>query len=136
MQEDFNFERLDVYKKSLSFANQVYEITNSWNPKYMSLIDQLRRASLSIALNIAEGASRTKPEFKRFITISRSSAHECIPVLEIAEKQGIIGPKRKEALKEEIIVISKMLSKLKNSIAHNYNLITHNYLWQKKENIE
>lgn len=115
--ESFNFEKLDVYKRSVSFANKVYEITKSWPKEYSySLTDQIRRASLSIALNIAEGASRTKLEFKRFISISRGSAHECVPVLEIAEKQGIIDKSRKEELLEELLVISKMLSKLKTSI--------------------
>jgi len=113
----FNFEKLEVYKRTVNFVNQVYKITKLWSRDLsFSLTDQFRRASLSIALNIAEGASRTKPEFKRFITISRGSAHECIPILEIAEKQGIINKKRKEELREEIIIISKMLSKLKNSI--------------------
>lgn len=113
----FNFENLEVYKRSLNFANLVYEITKSWPKEYNhSLTDQLRRASLSIVLNIAEGASRTKPEFKRFITISRSSAHECVPIIEIAHKQGIINSIRKEALLKELVVMSKMLSKLKNSL--------------------
>lgn len=115
---DFNFERLNVYQKALSFVNEVYEITKSWPRDYaFSLTDQLRRAALSIVLNIAEGASRTQAEFKRFITISRSSCHECIPILEIAYKQGIIDLKRKEAWREEIISLSKMLSKLKSSIS-------------------
>lgn len=113
----FNFENLEVYKKALTFANEIYELTKSWPKEYnYSLTDQIRRASLSIALNIAEGASRTKPEFKRFISISRGSAHECIPILEIAEKQGIIEKSRKDELFEELLVISKMLSGLKNSI--------------------
>jgi four helix bundle protein len=115
---DFNFEKLIVYQKSLNFVNEIYTDTKSW-PKDLaySITDQLRRASLSIALNIAEGASRTKIEFKRFITISRSSCHECIPILEIAHKQGIINLNRKEEWRTEIISLSKMLSKLRSSIA-------------------
>lgn len=113
----FNFENLDVYKKSLDFSNSIYDLTKTWSREYhSSLTDQIRRAALSIVLNIAEGASRTKLEFKRFITISRGSAHECVPILEIACKQGIIDNKRKEDLLEELLVLSKMLSKLKNSI--------------------
>lgn len=115
--ESFNFEKLDVYQRAVKFANTVYSLTKAWPKEYsFSLVDQLRRTALSIALNIAEGASRTNPEFKRFISISRGSAHECVPVLEIAEKQGIIDKSRKEELLEELLVISKMLSKLKSSI--------------------
>lgn len=115
--EAFNFEKLDVYQRAIAFANHIYETTKAWPKEYdRSLIDQIRRASLSIALNIAEGASRTSLEFKRFISISRGSAHECVPVLEIAEKQGIIEKSEKEELIQELLVISKMLSALKNSI--------------------
>lgn len=115
---DFNFEKLNVYQKALNLTNEIYTETKNW-PKDVSfsITDQLRRASLSIVLNISEGASKTNNEFKRFITISRGSCHECIPILEIACKQGIIGLKRKEEWREEIISISKMLSKLKSSIS-------------------
>ena len=118
MDRDFNFEKLTVYQKALDLANHIYKVTKDWPREYsFSLADQLRRASLSVVLNIAEGASRTKLEFKRFITISRSSCHECIPIFEIAYKQGIIDLKRKEEWREEIISLSKMLSKLKSSIS-------------------
>src|SRR5258708_4778425 len=113
----FNFEKLEVYKNAINLANQIYKLTKSWPKEYShSLTDQIRRASLSIALNIAEGASRTSLEFKRFISISRGSAHECVPILEIAEKQGIIEKSQKEELIQELLVISKMLSGLKKSI--------------------
>ena len=117
----FNFEKLEVYKKSLLFANKIYNLTKSWPREYNhSLIDQIRRAALSIALNVAEGSARTPLEFKRFITISRGSVHECVPVLEIAEKQGIIEKSQKEELLQELEILSKMLSGLKKSlISHN-----------------
>jgi len=118
MREEFNFEKLTVYQKALNLTNAIYSDTKNWPKDFaFSITDQLRRASLSIALNIAEGASRTKNEFRRFITISRSSCHECIPILEIASKQDIIDLKRKEEWREEIVSISKMLSKLKSSIS-------------------
>lgn len=114
----FNFEKLIVYQKALDFANDIYNLSKDWPKEHLfSLTDQLRRATLSIALNIAEGASRTKPEFKRFIGISRGSCHECIPILEIVHKQGIINAERKEKWREEIISLSKMLSSLKSSIS-------------------
>ncbi len=122
MSEEFYFEKLDVYQKALDFINEVYGETKKWPREYsFSLIDQIRRASLSIALNIAEGACRTKPEFRRFITISRGSCHECIPIIEISHKQGIISTVRKEVWKNKVISLSKMLSSLKNSIKDSHN---------------
>lgn len=113
----FNFEKLLVYQKALELANEIYENTKKWPREFnFSLIDQIRRASLSISLNIAEGASRTKLDFKRFITISRGSCHECVPIIELAYKQKLIDFQRKEDWLKELTVISKMLSKLKNSL--------------------
>ena len=118
MSYEFNFEKLEVYQRALKFAAEVYGTTKDWPKKHaFSLIDQLRRASLSIVLNIAEGASRTRPEFKRFISISRGSCHECVPIIEIAFRQKLLTLERKEAWLNEVIILSKMLSKLKNSMS-------------------
>ena len=114
---EFNFQELQVYQRSLEFANEVYVVTKDWPKEHTySIIDQLRRAALSIVLNIAEGSSRTKLDFKRFLTISRGSCFECVPITEIAFKQKLIDSKRKEEWLNELTSLSKMLSGLKNSI--------------------
>jgi four helix bundle protein len=114
---EFKFQELIVYQKSTDLANEIYDVTNHWPKEHIyTIIDQLRRASLSIALNIAEGSSRTKPEFKRFLSISRGSSFECVPIIEIAYNQHLIDEKRKDKWLGELLVIAKMLSKLKTSI--------------------
>lgn len=119
----FYFENLEVYQRALRFVNNVYDETKGWPKEYLfSLTDQLRRASASIALNIAEGASRTTPDFKRFITISRSSCHECVPIIEIAFEQKLINSKIKDEWLNELVVLSKMLNRLRI----NLKPITHN----------
>ncbi len=115
---NLKFEDLLVYQKALNFSHEIFTETKGWPKEHTySIIDQLRRASLSIVLNLAEGSSRTNAEFRRFITISRGSAHECIPIIEIAFRQKYITSEQKEIWVEEIISISKMLSKLKSSIS-------------------
>ena len=100
----FNFENLKVYNLSLNFANTVFCQILNWPSIYQySLADQLRRASLSIPLNIAEGSSRTKTEFKRFLSIARGSCFECIPLIEISYKQKLITLKEKENWLRKII---------------------------------
>ena len=75
----FTFEKLLVYQKAIDFADQVCERTESF-PRYSFLRDQLNRAALSIAANIAEGNGRfTKSDRRNFFGIARGSAQECVP---------------------------------------------------------
>lgn len=113
----FRFEELEVYQKSVIFANLVYSEAKSWPRIYQfSLSDQLCRASLSVSLNIAEGSSRTRKEFKRFLSIARGSSFECIPLIEIAHKQKLISTKKKNEWYNLCVALAKMISKLKSSL--------------------
>jgi len=115
---DFNFEKLNVYQQSLEFANRVFVHSTNWPTKYQfSLADQIRRASLSIPLNIAEGSGKSKIEFKRFLSISRGSCYECIPLIEISYKQQLISLKDKEIWYNQLLSLSKMLSSLRSSLS-------------------
>ncbi len=69
---------LKVYQESMDLVIQVYKITNSFpESEKFGLTSQIRRASVSIPSNIAEGAAReSKKEFKRFLYISLGSAAE------------------------------------------------------------
>ena len=68
----FAFEKLLVYQKAIDFADKICGLTNSFPKGYYFLTDQLNRASLSIAANIAEGNGRfTKADRKNFFGIAR-----------------------------------------------------------------
>ena len=113
----FKFEELRVYQEALTFIHQVFVLTKTWPIQYRySLSDQLQRAALSIALNIAEGSSRTKRDFQHFLSVARGSCYECVAILTITQKLGIITERRYQETYQKLLYLSKMLSALKSSI--------------------
>lgn len=113
----FAFEKLVVYQKAVAFADGVCTLTKGFPRGYFFLADQLNRAALSIAANIAEGNGRfTKPDRKNFFGIARGSVQECVPLLELAARQKLLendGHLQKKAHLEEI---ARMLSGLINGM--------------------
>lgn len=113
----YNFEKLDVYQRGLDLVNDIYQITRKYpKEELFATVSQLRRAALSIPLNIAEGSGRTKKEFTHFLNMARTSAFECVALLDISLKQNFIGRNEYEKLSEKNEVIIKMLSKLRKVI--------------------
>ena len=90
----FNFEKLDVYNKAVDFVNDIYLLTKTFPKDEMfGLTSQLRRAEVSIPLNISEGSARSKKDFSRFIDMARGSIFECVTILQISLKQCYLGQK-------------------------------------------
>ena len=78
----FDFQKLEVYQKSKNFCK---EITATLSEKRFDRTtnDQLRRASFSIMLNIAEGTSRFSiKDRNNFFVVARGSAFECVAIME------------------------------------------------------
>jgi four helix bundle protein len=113
----FAFEKLKVYQKSVDFADTVASLTESFPSGYGFLRNQLNRASLSIAANIAEGNGRfTKADRKNFFGIARGSVQECIPLLELARRRSLLSDAEHERLKSSLEEIARMLSGLINGL--------------------
>lgn len=109
----FMFENLAVYQKAVDFTEQIVTLTESFPRGYYFLADQLNRASLSIATNLAEGNGRfTKPDRKNFFTIARASAQECVPILELARRKNLLTDDAHRAFRGQIEDIAKMISGL------------------------
>ncbi len=118
----FTFEKLLVYQKAVDFADAICIRTEQFSRGYGYLADQLNRASLSIAANIAEGNGRfTKPDRKHFFGIARGSVQECVPLLELASRRGLLQLDDHQALKAHLEEISKMLSGLINGLDNREN---------------
>jgi four helix bundle protein len=113
----FMFEKLEVYQKAVDFADEIAALTEGFPRGYGFLVDQLNRAALSIATNLAEGNGRfTKPDRRNFFTIARGSAQECVPLLEIARRRGLVKEPASIALTERLEVIARMISGLINGL--------------------
>jgi four helix bundle protein len=82
-----NFEELEVWKTSMNLCTEIYRQTNTeLFSKDFGLKDQIRRASVSIPSNIAEGSGRTSnKEFIRFLEIAISSSYELETQLILAQ---------------------------------------------------
>lgn len=112
----FDFEQFPVYQKSEEFYAIVLKILT--NPKIdKNLKDQLKRASLSIVLNIAEGAGKySKQDKKNFYVVSKRSANECVAIFRILKIYPLISEDEFKVAYALLLEIAKMLSALINSM--------------------
>jgi len=116
-----NYKELKVWQKAMDFVVAVYALTRKFpKDELFGLTSQLRRAAVSIALNIAEGAGReTDAEFARFLDIALGSAYESIVALIIAQRLGYCDLQESNALVEQAEEIARMLTGLIKHYAPN-----------------
>ncbi|PQJ10794.1 four helix bundle protein [Flavipsychrobacter stenotrophus] len=106
----FDFENLEVYKKAKAFNAAVNRSVLRIETLDGVTKNQLRRASLSIVLNIAEGTSRfSKPDRRNFCVIARGSVFECVAVFDILKDNGQLSPEEFTTLYATAEEMSKML---------------------------
>lgn len=112
----FDFERFPVYIKSEEFYYKVLRVLS--NPKIdKNIKDQLRRASLSIVLNIAEGAGKySKNDKKNFYVIAKGSVNECVAIIRILRIEHCIQEKDFILIYADLLEMVKMLSGLINAM--------------------
>ena len=114
-----NFEKLDVWHKSIALATAVYDVTKRFPAdERFGLTNQMRRAAVSISSNIAEGCSRgSKPDFRRFIEIATGSAFEVVSQARIAQQQDMLTTLEHERVYQSALEIVRMLCGLRDSLA-------------------
>jgi len=109
-----NFEELEVWKKARMLTFEIYQISGtSAFSKDFSLKDQIRRAGISVMLNIAEGCSRRSDrEFSQFLFIAIGSIAEIQSSLYIALDQKYVDARNFKCLYEQAGEVGRMLSGL------------------------
>ena len=109
----FGFQRLDVYRCSVLFLGRAAPLAERVPRGYGSLSDQLRRAALSVPLNIAEGSGKpTERDARRFYAIARGSALECAAIVDALEALGSVPALDLAEPRELLERVVSMLSKL------------------------
>lgn len=114
----FRFEKLEVWKRAVEFADLVYSLTRQFpNEERFGLTSQLRRASVSVSSNIAEGSGRISDrDFSRFLEIAYGSVMEVVSLAEIAHRQKFLVIEERDQLNQQAEVLAKMLSGLRNKL--------------------
>ena len=109
----FTFQRLDVYQRAIEFTALSVKMTALIPRGNANLIDQLRRAALSIPLNVAEAAGRvSEAEMQRHYAIARGSAMECASILDVCRVLGLLDDAACQTGSELLFRVVQMLSKM------------------------
>jgi len=108
----FGFQRLDVYRASTQFLGLMSKLVTGIPRGHGDLVDQLRRAALSVPLNIAEGSGRFSRDAVRFYAIARGSALECAAVLDALEAMAVFDEPDLRQARELLERIVSMLTGL------------------------
>ena len=114
-----DFKRLAVWQKARIFVKDLYLLTQKFpNEEKFGLTQQIRRASVSIVSNIAEGSGRnTDADFVHFLDIANGSAFETETQLYVAVDLGYTSQQELENLLPHLHEIEKMLYNLRKSMS-------------------
>lgn len=108
------YKDLDVFKGGYKLSLYIYKLTTSY-PKneIYGLTSQIRRAAVSVHLNIAEGYGRqSKEDFKRFLRMSLGSVNETEALLELSRDLGYIDNIKSKKIIKQYDILGKKIYKL------------------------
>ena len=123
MKEQFSFEKLLAYKSARKLVNEIYMLQKSFprEEKY-ALGDQIRRSSVSVAANLAEGSGRISAKEKlHFVEISYGSLLEAYCELQLASDLGYISENAFTNINPKFEETAKLLSGLRSSLLTSIN---------------
>jgi four helix bundle protein len=114
-------EDIDAWKLARELVKQIYRISNEGDfSRDFGLKDQIRRASVSIVSNIAEGFERDgNKEFSQFLSLAKGSVGEVKSQLAIAYDLGYVNRPSFEMCDRQIVRIGQMIGGLMNYLRHN-----------------
>jgi four helix bundle protein len=113
-----NFRKLQIYQRAVEYAVEIYKLSKLFPKEELyGLTSQIRRAVISIALNIAEGSGNSSvKEFRRFLEIALRSTYEVTACLEIVLKLNFCDKEAFNRLVVEADEIAAMISGFSKSL--------------------
>jgi four helix bundle protein len=113
-----DFKRLKVWQRAHELALSIYKVTSTFPRQEMyGLTSQMRRASVSVAANIAEGSGKgSEAEYTRYLRIASGSANEVEYLLLLARDLGYLDEDKASALGDEVSQTRRMLIGLIRSL--------------------
>jgi four helix bundle protein len=113
-----SYRDLKVWQTAVELTLEIYRITESFpRSEQFGLTSQLRRASVSVASNLAEGHARTtRGEYRHFLSIARGSAIEVEVQLFLAEQIGYVESPRLITARDHCDAVSRMITNLKRAL--------------------
>jgi four helix bundle protein len=113
-----SFRDLIVWQRAIDLTTEIYRMTESFpRTEIYGLTSQVRRAAVSVASNIAEGAGRSsKREFRQFLVTARGSICEVQTQLIIADKLGFADKGKLSGIESAASEVARMLNGLLRSV--------------------
>lgn len=113
-----NFRKLIAWQKADDLAVRIYELTGRFLlDERFGIVSQMRRASVSVAANIAEGCGReTVVDFRRFLHQSRGSLYEVEYYIHLSGRLGYLQSPELTALTDQCAEAAKVLQGFINSL--------------------
>ncbi len=109
----FRFEDLRIYGKATGYASWVMnQLGTPRNEAEKALVASFCHSAYDIALNIAEGSSRSKTQFDHYLKIAKTAIRECVVYTEVAHNIGLFGDGQFEQSREYLMELTRMLGAL------------------------
>ena len=113
----FRFEDLRIYAKALDYITWLHQVVKKLpDQDQPTLAHPFLKVSQSIALFLAEGSARNKPQFIYYLKMAKSSVRECVVYTEIAFRLGLMDEEEKEHSVNQMMELTKMIGSLVTSL--------------------
>ena len=115
----YRFEDLRIYGKAIDYSQWVMTNLKEASTKAeKELAKCFCNSAYAIGLNIAEGSSRNKAQFEHYLKISKTAIRECVVFTEIASKTGMLTEEGREASRNSLMELTRMIGALIISLQH------------------